>query len=139
MESSADRKPNERASSAEVATFASAIVSKARFTNGKGSASSTPLGIESSVRTNISLVPPPANPPEPKIVSSHPPYATRMQHPLASATKHHIERRKDNRLGALTQSSWGVLEDAPHHTEISPDLHNEFGFPPQAGCRCSFQ
>ena len=45
---------------ADVETLASAIVSKARFTNGKGSASSTFFGIESSVRSSSSFVPPPA-------------------------------------------------------------------------------
>src|SRR5947209_14149423 len=59
-ESSSRRNPNCFASAADVATFASAIVSNARLTNGNGSASETPAGIESSARTSISFVPPPA-------------------------------------------------------------------------------
>src|SRR5581483_1558499 len=44
----------------EVATFAMAIVSNARFTNGNGSASIMSAGVESSARTSISFVPQPA-------------------------------------------------------------------------------
>ncbi len=43
-----------------------------------------------------------------------------MQDHLASATKHHIERSNDNRLGRVTKTHRGVLEDARHHIEIFP-------------------